>query len=101
MSKIAMLAKLTAQAGKRDELVKVLEQLVEGTRTEPGTLAYTLHAQADDENAVWFYELYENADALQAHSTSETMRAAGPQLAGLLAGRPELIRLEPKAGKSL
>lgn len=101
MSKIAVLAKLTSQPGKRGQLVEALGELVKAVQDEPGTIAYALHTQIDDENAVWFYELYENQDALAAHSGSDAMRAVGPKLAGLLAGRPEITRVEPTGGKGL
>src|SRR5687768_11979404 len=101
MPKIAMLAKLTAAEGKRDELVTVMSELVKAVEDEPGTLAYALHTDDADANVVWFYELYENEDALKAHGGSEAMRAVGGKLAGLVGGRPELIRVTPVAGKGL
>jgi quinol monooxygenase YgiN len=101
MAQVAVLAKLVAAEGKRDDLVKVLGELVDAVRSEPGTLAYVLHTAQDDPNAVWFYELYDNADSLAAHSGSEAMKAIGPKLAGLVAGRAEITRLEPRGGKGV
>ncbi|HUQ38810.1 MAG TPA: putative quinol monooxygenase [Acidimicrobiales bacterium] len=90
MPPIAVHAKLTAQPGKRDELVTALQELVEATQSEPGTLVYALHTSDSDENAVWFYELYPDQDARDVHGRSETMKAIGPKLAGLLGAMPEL-----------
>jgi quinol monooxygenase YgiN len=50
---------------------------------------------------VWFYELYRDGDALAAHGGSEAMKAMGPPLASLLAGRPELTFLTPVRAKGL
>lgn len=101
MAKTAILAKLTATEGKRDELVKVLGQLVDAVQSEPGTLTYALHTATDDPNVVWFYELYDSAESLATHSGSDAMKAVGGQLAGLVGGRAEITRLEPVGGKGL
>ncbi len=101
MSKIAVLAKLTAAEGKRDELVAVLSAQVGLVNDETGTEIYALHTSATDEVTVWFYELYTDKAALDAHSTSENMKALGPKLKGLTAGRAEIIPLTPVVGKGL
>lgn len=101
MSKVAVIAKLTAAEGKRDELVEALRALVKGTEDEPGTLAYILNTDHAEADVVWFYELYESQDALDIHSSSETMKTVGRQLAGLVAGRPELHVLSPIAATGI
>src|SRR3954471_17847755 len=63
MSKTAILAKLTAQPGKRDELVEALGPLVEAVDQEPGTELYVLHTSATEPDVVWFYELYTDQDS--------------------------------------
>ena len=96
MAKTALLAKMTAQPGKRAELVEAMMPLVEAVRQEPGTELYVLHESSSEPDVVWFYELYTDQDALKAHASSETMKEAGGRLAGLLAGRPELIPVTPR-----
>lgn len=101
MPRIAAIVKLTAQAGKRDELVSALKPLVDGVADEPGTLAYALHTSNSEDDVVWFYELYSDQAALDTHSSSDTMKAAMPALAGLLGGRPEMHYCTPVGGKGL
>jgi len=98
---IAVVAKLTAQPGKRDELVAALKALLDATQSEPGTLVYAMHTSHNDDNDVWFYERYAGQDAFKAHSTSDAMKSVGPALAGLLAGAPEITLLTPVAAKGL
>jgi len=98
---VAAVAKLTAQPGKRDELVNALKALLDGTRSEPGTLVYALHTSNNEDNDVWFYERYADQDAFKAHSTSDTMKAIGPSLAPLLAGAPVITLLTPVDAKGL
>jgi quinol monooxygenase YgiN len=98
---VAAVAKITAQPGKRDELVAAFQPLIEAVAAEEGTLLYVLHVSHHDDDTVWFYEQYTDNDALAAHSSSPAMKAIGPELAGLLAGRPEITLLTPMAGKGL
>jgi quinol monooxygenase YgiN len=95
MSKTAILAKLTAQSGKRDELVEALGPLVDAVNGEAGTELYVLHTSPTDPDVVWFYELYTDQESLQAHSKSDAMKQVGSRLAGLLAGPPDLIPVTP------
>jgi quinol monooxygenase YgiN len=101
MTKVALVAKMTAAEGKRDELVEAFGPLHDAVAGEGGTEVYALHLDAGDPNVVWFYELYRDMDSLTAHGSSEAMQAAGTQLSSLLAGRPELIFLTPVRAKGL
>ena len=96
---IAAVAKLVAQDGRREDLIAAMKTLVDATADEPGTLTYTLHAQKDDDNTIWFYELYADQDALSAHSHSDAMKSLGSALAGLLGAAPEITLLTPVIGK--
>ena len=99
MSGPAVIAKLSSKPGERDALTEVLRKLVAGTESEPGTLTYILHHDAKDADVLWFYESYESQEAFEAHGKSETMATVGPELAPLLAGRPELTFLSVVAAK--
>lgn len=97
----ALLAKITAQPGKRAELVAALQAMVEAVEAEPGTVQYVLHTDDANEDIVWFYERYADDAALQAHMTSEAMKQLGASMRDLAAGRPELTRLSLVSGKGL
>jgi len=101
MSGPAVIAKLTSKPGERDALTEVLRKLVAGTEGEPGTVTYLLHHDAKDADTLWFYERYDSQEAFDTHGKSETMKSVGPELAPLLAGRPELTFLTLVAGKGL
>ena len=100
MAKVSVVAKITAAPGKRDEVVDALKGVVAATEQEPGTLVYALNVEKDSD-VIWFFELYTDEAALAAHGQSEAMKAAGPKLAGNLAGRPEIIQLTPVVAKGL
>jgi quinol monooxygenase YgiN len=101
MPKPAAIAKLTATPGKREDLITALSELVAVAEGEPGTEIYCLLRDAGDEDAVWFFELYRDQSSLDAHSSSDGMKAVFPKLAGLVGGAPELHFVEPVKAKGV
>lgn len=101
MSQVSVIAKIPAAPGKRAELVAALQAALDNAAGEEGTLVYILHEDANDPDAVWFYERYTDGAALQAHSTSDAFKKIGASLAPLMGGRPELTILNPIGGKGL
>jgi quinol monooxygenase YgiN len=100
MNKVALIAKLTAAEGKRDELVEALKAAIDAVAGEEKTEVYALHLDAGDEHRVWFYELYTDQDGFSTHSTGDAMKALGG-VGSLMGERPELIFLTPVAAKGL
>jgi quinol monooxygenase YgiN len=77
----------TASAGEEDAVERVLEQLANATRAEPGCLAYVVHRSCDDPSRYAIYERYVDEAAFQAHVESEHFRVLAledgiPRLAG-------------------
>ncbi|WP_419922866.1 putative quinol monooxygenase [Candidatus Poriferisodalis sp.] len=102
MAKTALLAKLTAKEGKRDELLAVIGDIgMSNAAGEPGTEVYAAHKDQNDAAVVWFYELYSDQAALVAHGGSEQMKVFGRAMKDLMAGRPELTFLDPAVAKGL
>ena len=99
--KVAVIAKLPAKPGQRDQLAEAFKAAIANAESEEGTLSYILLADFGDENALWVYETYTDEAALIAHSTSDAFKAIGGGLAPFMGGRPEIIRLTPLAGKGL
>ena len=87
--------------GTLQDVVVALQAALDNAETEPGTLKYILHTDAGNEDLVWFYEVYADADAMKAHSSSDAFKALGPTLAPHLGGRPEITVLNPVGGKGL
>lgn len=101
MSKVAVIAKLTAKPGQHDRVHAALTDLLAVARDEPGTELYVLNHDSNDPNTIWVYELYTDGDALAAHSNSDGMKAAFGALGDALASAPELIMVEPTAAKGV
>ena len=100
MPKVSLLAKVTAQEGKGDELLAAFEPLIEQVEDEAGTLRFVVNRSKDDSDSFWFSELYADDEAFAAHGASDAMAKAGPTLGPLIA-ESELILGEPVLGKGL
>lgn len=101
-NKVGIIAKLTAQEGKRDELLAVIaEQGMANVAGEAGTEMYIAHADQGDDNVVWFYELYTDGDAVALHGGSDGMKALGKSMAPFMGARPEIIMLSPSSAKGV
>jgi quinol monooxygenase YgiN len=101
MSKISLIAKLTAAEGKADELKAALANLIAAADEEPGLEIYSVHADASDANVFYFFELYTDQAALDVHGKGDQMKAAMGAMGGLLAGRPEVSMLTPVVAKGM
>jgi quinol monooxygenase YgiN len=101
MPKVALIAKITAADGKRDELASAFEKIFPAIEQEDGTEVYVLNEDAGDPNVIWFYELYTDDAALGVHAVSDAMKALGPELGSLMAAPPELSMLRPRKAKGL
>ena len=99
---VVVIAKITAQPGKRAELVEAMgPMLAHVEANEPDTLKYILNEDTADENVLWMYEEYTSHEALAAHGQSEAMKELGLALRPLAGGRPEITVLNPVGGKGL
>ncbi len=90
---IAVIAKLNVAAGKEAEFETAMLNLASQVReNESGNQLYTL-CKDDDGNYV-VLELYETAEDLAAHGQTEHFKASGASFKGLMAGAPEIQRLQ-------
>ena len=90
MARIVIFTRLTALAGRRDDLIASLESLADATNREPGAETFVLHAARDEPDVVLGYEVFRDDAALAAHQASGHVAAIGPTLVALLAAPPEI-----------
>ena len=90
---LALIAKFDVVEGKEAQFEQHLLGLAAKVRAnEPGNELYTLCR--DEDGNYLMLELYRDAESLAAHGQSDHFKAAGAGFQGLLAGRPEIQRLE-------
>ncbi len=68
---ITLIATLKVKEGKMDEAQEALKEIVPKIKAaEPGCLAYVPHRVKGDDNALLFYEKYQDKEALKLHSAN-------------------------------
>ncbi len=83
-----------------EELLEALAPLLDQADAEPGTLVYAMNRSSKEPDLLFFYEVYADRDAFHTHARSETMAAAGPVLAELVA-ESEMVVGDPVRSKGL
>jgi quinol monooxygenase YgiN len=90
---IAVIARLNVAAGKGAEFEKAMLALAAQVRAnEPGNQLYTLCKDADGNYLMM--ELYKDEASLAAHGQSAHFKASGASFKGLMAGAPQIQRLQ-------
>ena len=101
MTKVAIFARIPLKAGTREQAAKGLQACIDNAHTEAGTLLYILHEDPNDPDALFFYDLYADSDALTVHGASPGMKVMGSVLKEFGAGRADMRFLTPISGKGL
>lgn len=101
MSKISLIAKLTAAEGKSEELEKALTGVIAAAAEEDGLEVYSAHSSDDEPGVYYFFELYRDDEAKAVHGKGDAMKSAMAAFGGCLAGRPEITMMTPVAAKGL
>jgi quinol monooxygenase YgiN len=91
---VVVYACFTAKEGSGAELADVLRDLVELVQREEGLLNYSLHRGIDDPDKVWFFEIYADQAAFDAHGKFPEFGETFARIRDLVAGPPEVIRSE-------
>jgi quinol monooxygenase YgiN len=85
------LLQMTAQDGKRDELMRVLTNYVNTLDGEPGTALFAAAADPNNADMVWVWEEFADSEAVRDHFQHDFFRALQLELADLLA-EPVAVR---------
>jgi len=94
MSAVVILATVRPQAGRTDEVLEILREVVAQVHEEPGCVYYTLN-RADD-GSIHFIEKWESAEHADRHAAqSPVMPVLAERTSPLLQGPPEVLRLTP------
>ena len=87
---MTVFVKLRAKPGCEGALCDGAQMLVTATREEPGALEYGAFRSQQDPAVLWFFEVWRDKDANQAHVQTPHLREFFELSKGLLAGRPEI-----------
>ena len=67
-STLTYTVKFTIKAGKEDEFVKRMKEIVPKVRAESGNITYTMLRSKNDPRVFLFFEEYADQEAFQAHT---------------------------------
>lgn len=71
---IVLLVQFTVKTGNEDQALHFIQKMQEQSRKEPGCVMYAGHQSSKDPRHFFFYEQYENAEALDKHRASAYFR---------------------------
>ena len=89
---VRVVATITAQPDKADELKAVLLSLIAPTRAEDGCLSYQLFQNNADADDFVFVEEWASDAAIDAHMTTPHLQDALSRVQSLLAKAPDIRR---------
>ena len=93
-----LIGKITAKAGKREELIKIL---LEGTTDMPGCLSYIISKDSKDDNALWVTEVWDSKESHKSSLSLPSVQEAISQGRPLIAEFGEQTETEPVGGYGL
>ena len=91
---IALIAKLPIKEGKMDEAVAMFKELASKMTNDEGTEIYKICVDKNNPNVLTVIEGYKDEAALKLHSSTEHFKAFVGKSGAVVAGRPEISRLE-------
>lgn len=68
---VVLVARWVAKEGEEERVLAFLEELAPASRAEPGCLCYQPCRDREDPRRFLVFEMYEDDEALRAHSESE------------------------------
>ncbi|OIJ41651.1 antibiotic biosynthesis monooxygenase family protein [Massilia timonae] len=93
-----LIGKMRAQPGQRDALIAIL---LDGTAGMPGCLAYVIAKDAQDADAIWITETWNDQASHKASLSLPSVQAAIAKGRPLIAGFGERFETEPVGGHGL
>ena len=91
-SPVHIVARITAIAGKEEELFTILRQLAAPTRKESGCIRYELFRNNADPADFTFIEEWMDDAAIDRHMVTAHIQSAFAAVEGLLAAAPDIRR---------
>ena len=64
---IVVIAKIVVKRGRRDELIKLLGEVVEQDKKETGTIVQAFQSERDNPDVIWEYNVYKTVEDLELH----------------------------------
>ena len=93
--RIGILVRIPVLSGRRPAALDVLNRDVDDLDSEPGTEAFMVCIDPQDEDVVWLYEWFRDEAALAEHREAPLFQRLMGELPELVGENPGLMRLDP------
>jgi len=97
----ALINKLTAKSGKRDEVIKLILESGKPFEDNPSCLLSLVYKDAKDPNVIWVEDIWKNREDHTAALAQPELRPYIEKTIPLLEGMPEQHEIELAGGKGL
>jgi quinol monooxygenase YgiN len=87
---IVLTATMKAKEGSADDLEKVIRESAPKFLKDPGCTQYKVHRRLDDANLFFFYEEYEDKEALTYHASTPHFKGMFAAMKPFLDGKAEI-----------
>ncbi len=83
-----LVARMTTREGEQERAAELIEELVAGSRAEPGNVYYIPHRDPENPRVFMLYEQYRDKAAFEEHGQTEHFKTlAAGELFGLMEER--------------
>ncbi|MFG1342455.1 putative quinol monooxygenase [Xanthobacter autotrophicus] len=90
---VQLVGTLKARPGKVDALTALIKSIIPDVKKEPGSIAYSMYVDRNDQNVLVMLETWESASALEAHASAAPFRKLAASFGELLSEPPVLVTL--------
>jgi quinol monooxygenase YgiN len=87
---IVLTATMKSKDGSGDHLEKIITETAPKFLTDPGCVQYRVHRRIDDSNQFFFYEEYEDNEALTYHTSTPHFKGMFAAMKPFLDGNAEI-----------
>ena len=102
MNYYGLAGKMTAQDGKREELLEILLKASKLLQENDDCILYVVSRMKDDKNAIWIHEAWTNEDAHDRSLDPKDIRDLVMSALPILANKLEIgLQLQTVGGKGL
>ncbi|MDA0524362.1 putative quinol monooxygenase [Methanococcoides alaskense] len=92
---ITIVAKTKVRENKKQEFLKITEELIQKSQNEEGCISYDLYEDIADPYTLTFIESWEDMEAIDLHNKAEHFMKIVPKLADLTEGEIEVRSYRP------
>jgi quinol monooxygenase YgiN len=93
--RLGLVVRLVAQPGGRLALLDAVNRYADKLEDEPGTEAFVVSLDPDDQDVTWLVEWFSSQNAFEEHRKAKGFEVLMQELPNLLSQPPGILRIDP------